>query len=86
MASSPTTWAVDPALVTAAIKLLVWAVVVTGGALIAVLLWIWGKTDGKIDSIAKSLESLALTTSTDIAMIKTRCEERHMNHSRAGDK
>jgi len=86
MPESAPIWAIDPLLITTAIKVLAWAVVATGGALIAVLVWIWSKTDGQIDSIAKSLESLALTTSIDIASIKTRCEERHTNHSRFDDK
>lgn len=68
---------VQPDIVTAAIKLLAWAVLATGSALIAVLAWIWNKTDSKVDRIASSLELLTLNTSTDIATIKATCKANH---------
>ena len=82
--SEPLTWIVDPALVVNAIKLLAGAVALLGSALIGTLLYIWHGTKKeitglslKVDSIATSLNTLASTTTTEIAVIKAKCEDRH---------
>lgn len=77
-------WVVDPDVITSAIQLL--AAAVAGAAALlgavltllgGVLAWIWNKTDSKIDRIATSLEALTLTTSTELATIKAKCEANH---------
>lgn len=77
-------WVADPDIITAAIKLLAGAVIAVGtalitvgGALIGVLVWIWNKTDTKIDRIATSLESLSLTVAAEVASIKATCKANH---------
>lgn len=77
-------WVADPDVITSAIQLL--AAAVAGAAALlgavltllgGVLAWIWNKTDSKIDRIATSLEALTLTTSTELATIKAKCEANH---------
>ena len=70
-------WVANPDIITAAIQVLSGAVVVTGGALITVIVWIFNRTDAKVDRIANSLEALTLTTSTDLATIKATCKANH---------
>lgn len=70
-------WVANPDIITAAIQLLAGAVVVTGGALISVVVWVFMRTDAKVDRIATSLEALTLTTSVDIASMKAKCEANH---------
>lgn len=70
-------WIADPDIITSAIQLLAGAVAGTGALLVAVLAWIWNKTDAKIDRIANSLETLTLTTSVDLATIKAKCRANH---------
>jgi hypothetical protein len=70
-------WIADPDIITAAIQVLSGAVVVSSGALISVLVWIFNKTDAKVDRIATSLETLTLTVSTEIATIKATCKANH---------
>jgi hypothetical protein len=77
-------WIADPDIITSAIQVLSWAVVVAGAllsavfsALIAVIVYIWHKTDAKVDRIAVSLETLTLTVATEIATIKATCAGNH---------
>ena len=59
-------------------------VITLGGALVSTLLYIWSGTkkkissiETKVDKIAASLSTLATSTTTEIAVIKRICEERH---------
>src|SRR6185369_6512699 len=78
---------VHPDVVTQAIKVLCWVigvvgagVTILGGGLIKVLLYIWGKADGrmtnvesKMDKIAHSIENMDKATAVEISGIKLRC-------------
>lgn len=85
------TWVAHPDLVVSAIKLLAAAVVLFAGALVSTLLYIWTGTkgqiagiDAKVDSIAVSLNTLATTTTKEIAVIKATCDERHSQRMTGG--
>lgn len=82
------TWVAHPDLVVQSIKLLAGAVVLLGGSLVGTFLYIWDGTkktissiDTKVDSIAQSLNTLATTTTKEIAVIKATCDERHSERS-----
>lgn len=84
MAAPDYSWVANPDVITSAIQLLAGAVAAAAALLGAVLTllggilaWIWNKTDAKIDRIANSLEALTLTTSTEIAAIKAKCDANH---------
>lgn len=85
MAAPDYNWVADPDIITGAIQLLSWAVVVTGGALITVIVWIFNRTDAKVDRIATSLEALTLTTSVRMSNIEMICKINHANHHRQGE-
>ena len=84
-------WIAHPDIITAAIRALVWVAAVVGfvlsglfTALIGTFIYIWREAkvkvdsiDIKVDRIATGLEGLTLSTSTQIAEIKTRCKELH---------
>lgn len=92
-----TVYTVHPDVVTRAIKLLCWVIgiagggmVVLGGGLIRVLLYIWGKADLrmtnvelKMDNIAQSIEGMDKSTSVEIAGIKLRCSLLHAGEPHA---
>lgn len=77
MAAPDYNWVANPDIITSAIQLLAGAVVVTGSALISVVVWVFMRTDAKVDRIATSLETLTLTTSVDIASMKATCKANH---------
>lgn len=96
--SEPTTeiFFTHPDIVTAAIKLLVGAVMLMGSGFIGTILYIWNKADNRIinvetkmDRIAASIENMDKTTSMEIAGIKIRCSLLHAGdphaHIRSSD-
>lgn len=89
---APDAWTINPDVITVAVKILAVVVGAVGAvlsflglSLIAVLVYIWKKTDGKVDRIAISLEELTLNTAVRITKIEEGCKERHANHHREGD-
>lgn len=92
-------WVARPDMISQAINLLVMvgkaligAIICLGGALIAVLLYIWHQTKGQIGSLetqmrqmATSLSDLAGHIREEIATINTRCDERHTMRRRRDD-
>lgn len=90
-------WIANPDIITSAIKLLAGAVITLGGMLVAGGRWVAAymmkhmntRMDGmeaKLERVAQGMEHLALTTSNQITKIEVRCEERHSNHHRTGDR
>lgn len=89
---APDPWVINPDVITMALKVLAVVVGAVGAvlsflglSLIAVLVYIWKKTDGKVDRIAVSLEELTLNTAVRITRIEEGCLQRHANHQRDGD-
>jgi outer membrane murein-binding lipoprotein Lpp len=90
-------WVANPDIITSAIKLLAGAVITLGGMLVAGGRWVAAymmkqmntRMDGmetKLERVAQGMEQLALTTTNQITKIEVRCEERHSNHHRSGDR